>query len=47
MKEGHSGRRQKLQLKSSSRIDFVLDLAPKLVRRALYRYKYYAETGAL
>lgn len=34
-------------IRSSSRVEFVLDLALKLVRcaAALYRYKYYAETG--
>lgn len=44
---GQSGRGQKLQVRSSSGIDFVLDFAPKLARRALYRYKYYAGTGTL
>lgn len=46
--EEQPGREQKLQLdkKQFERVEqFVLDLAPKLVRcAALYRYKYYAET---
>lgn len=43
--EGQSGRKQSYSwIRNSLRIEFVLDLAPKLVCAALYRYKYYAET---